>query len=629
MGFTFFGFLLVIMSDSRIQVQNLTENVDHQIKLLGLQNQILEHIVQRQKGFQDLLDELCVYSEQLISGALASVMLFDDGTDLISIRSAPSAPDAIKQELAGLKPSLNNGSCANAVFTGKPTFVSDTFCDSSWTNIRHIAEGYQIKSCWSFPVIDVNLKPIGSFALSSMENRLPDEFQKKLLSVCAHLVSLICQREEHKEELWNLAHHDPLTGLPNRLFLDDQLEHSIKKAHRNESIIALMFFDLDNFKDINDSFGHEFGDKVLLKSMDYIKSCLREGDLVTRHGGDEFLILLENITDQLAVDTIAQKILDIFSSSLLIEGQKIKVSFSIGISFYPNDASDSQQLLKNADIAMYQAKKKGKNGMQYFEPKLAEKIEHKVLVEQELRESMMADEFELYYQPQFVGDTDEMDSIEVLIRWNHPKHGLLYPDSFLPIAEKSNLIREISIYVFKHACEQGSNWISEGFDIPKIAVNFSTAQLTECCAERLDLLLEAMDFPPEKMEIEVTETLVMNRGKEGINELQKMRSLGVTLAMDDFGTGYSSLSQLKSLPMDKIKIDRSFVKDLETNPDDKIIAKTIIAMGKNMGLKIVAEGVETQGQQEFLLENGCDIIQGYYRGYPVPKAEIEKLFKTI
>jgi len=265
--------------------------------------------------------------------------------------------------------------------------------------------------------------------------------------------------------------------------------------------------------------------------------------------------------------------------------------------------------------------------MQYFEAKLAEKIEQKVLLEEEMRNALLEEEFELYYQPQFIRDTDEIDSIEVLVRWNHPKKGLLYPGDFLPIAEKSSLIREISIYVFKKACQQGSQWVSEGFNIPKIAVNFSTAQLTECCAERLDMLLEKMDFPAEKMEIEVTETLVINRGQGGIDELNKMRSLGVTLAMDDFGTGYSSLSQLKNLPMHKLKIDKSFVTDLEKNDDDKVIAKTIIDMGKNMGMKVVAEGVETEGQQTFLLDNGCDFIQGYYRHYPVPKKEIELLFK--
>ena len=386
---------------------------------------------------------------------------------------------------------------------------------------------------------------------------------------------------------------------------------------------------MDNFKDINDSYGHAFGDVVLVKATELIQNCLREGDLVTRHGGDEFLVLLDDLSDQMSVDSIAQKILDSFSSPLLIDNKKITISFSIGISYYPEDADNASQLLKNADIAMYQAKKKGKNGMQYFEADLAEKIEHKVKVEQEIREALLTDQFELYYQPQYVRDTDELDSVEVLVRWNHPEKGLVYPDEFLPIAELSGLIREISIYVFKKACKQGADWIAQGYDVPRIAVNFSTAQLTDCCAERLDMLLETMNFPAEKMEIEVTETLVINRGKVGIDELKKMRSLGVTLAIDDFGTGYSSLSQLKSLPIDKLKIDRSFVTNLEHDMDDQVIAKTIIDMGKNLGMKIVAEGVETAEQQKFLLDNGCDFIQGYYRHYPVPKAEVEKLFTKI
>jgi len=617
------------MTDSRIQVQDLTEDLEHQNKLLTLQNQILEDFVRWNKPSQDILDELCTYAEQLVPEALASIMLLNKDTGLLAVQSAPSAPQSVIDDLEGLKPSPSNGSCANAVFSGEPTFVSDTGSEKSWANIRFIADNYGIKACWSFPVINSESVAIGSFALSSMKHRLPNEFQENLLNICANLVSLICQRESHKQELWDLAHHDPLTGLPNRLFFDIQLDHAIKNAKRNKTRIGLMFLDLDNFKDINDSFGHDFGDAVLLKSMDLIKGCLREGDLVTRHGGDEFLILLENLTNQTAIDSIANKILTVFSEAIVIENKKLTISFSIGISVYPEDGNMPSQLLKNADIAMYQAKEKGKNGLQYFEPSLAQKIEHKVLIEQELHEALLKEQLELYYQPQFISDSDELDSIEVLVRWNHPKKGLLTPAAFLPIAEQSSLIRDISMYVFKKACEQGSKWIEEGYDVPKIAVNFSTAQLTNCCAERLDLLLDRMDFPAEKMEIEVTETLVMNRGKEGIDELKKMRSLGITLALDDFGTGYSSLSQLKRLPIHKLKIDKSFVNNLEHNHDDQVIAKTIISMGKNMGLKIVAEGVETAGQQKFLLDNGCDYIQGYYRHYPVPKAEIEIFFKRL
>jgi diguanylate cyclase (GGDEF)-like protein len=391
----------------------------------------------------------------------------------------------------------------------------------------------------------------------------------------------------------------------------------------------LMFIDMDNFKDINDSYGHGFGDEVLLRSMELIKSCLREGDIVARHGGDEFLLILENINDKLAVEVVADKILRKFSEQVEIDGRRLTVQFSIGISLYPDDGKTSAELMKNADIAMYQAKAAGKNAIQYFRKELGEKILQKVQLEQEMREALTKDEFELYFQPQYRGDSNHIESLEMLIRWNHPARGFLLPGEFIPIAEQSQLIKELSRVVFAQACRQGVEWIKQGFDLPNISLNLSVAQLKSGCAEWLAQLLDETGFPAQKLEMEITETLLMKRGDEGIAELNKMRDIGVSLAMDDFGTGYSSLSQLKKLPIDKLKIDRSFVMNLEQDERDQALVKTVITMGKNLGMSVVAEGVENRQQQDILLQLGCDLIQGFYRQRPVGVQKIEPLLERI
>lgn len=613
------------MSTTAIDIAQLTDNKDHQNDLLILQNQIFDEVVRGQKQSQELLDELCRCAEGLVPDALASIMLFDENSDKLKVEAAPNIPNLVVAELRGLRPSLESGSCSHAVFTGEPTYVSNTLKDKRWKNIRNLAEKYQIAACWSQPILLDDEAPIGSFALSSFATREPDEFQKNVLHVCSNLVSIILYRKAQEEKLWQIAHHDALTGLPNRLYVDSQLQHAISNAGRNNNCLALMFIDMDNFKDINDSYGHDFGDVVLLQSMELLKSCLREGDIVARHGGDEFLLILENFRDKLAVETIAKKILRTFRKPLLIEGRRVPVHFSIGICLYPDDGQTSSELLKNADIAMYQAKASGKNSIQYFKKELAEKIMRKVQLEQEMREALALDEFEIYFQPQYLHDGKAIDSLEVLLRWHHPLRGLLLPESFIPVAEQSQLINEVTQMVFIKALQQGARWIKAGLEIPRLSINLSSVRIANDCTERLKVLLQEFNYPATKLELEITESLVMKRGDVGINELAAARDMGVSLTIDDFGTGYSSLGQLKKLPINKIKIDQSFISNLCEDDDDQAIVKTMIAMGHSMKIQMVAEGVETAEQQDFLLENGCEVIQGNYRQPAVPAAEIESL----
>ncbi len=595
-----------------------------QLQLLQLQNAWLERILSGGRGEAGSLESLCREAEQLVPGACACVMRLVDN-DRLSVAAAPSLPEALREAYENSSLGGAAGSCAVAVLEGSASLIEDAWRDPRWSSRRELAEAHDIRASWSQPVMMDGALVSGSFTLMLPRPGLPDEFQQSVLQVCANLTALLWRHQAHTRQMWHLAHHDRLTGLPNRDYLDAELERAIQASDRLDRPFALMYIDLDNFKDINDSFGHDFGDRVLLEALRRIRACLREGDMIFRHGGDEFLLILENLEDALAVDAIARKLIAAFAAPLRIDEQTVTARFSIGVSLYPQDADNAQDLLKHADIAMYQAKAGGKNDVHFFEPALARRIQRRMQMEQEIRRGLQRDEFELYFQPQYLADSDEMVSLEALLRWNHPERGLVLPGEFIPVAEKSSLIRELSLLVFHELCRIGRIWLDRGYEIPRLAVNMSTAQLTEACNDRLQMLLEKTGMHADRIEIEVTETLVMNRGDSGIRELQKMRDHGILLALDDFGTGYSSLSQLKKMPIHKLKIDRSFVMDLEQDEDDRVIVRTIIAMGRNLGLEIVAEGVETAFQQQFLLDNGCDYIQGFYRARPMPVEQVEKL----
>lgn len=597
---------------------------EQQLRLLGLQNAWLERILSGGHADVSALDDLCREAELLVPGARACVMRLADD-DRLSVSAAPSCTPGYVEAFEGVQLGEAVGSCAFSVLNGEAALVEDTQQDPRWSRQRALARQQGIAASWSQPVLMDGVLVAGCFSLDLPQPGLPDAFQLSVLQVCANLTALLWRHQAHTRQMWHLAHHDRLTGLPNRDYLDTELARAMAQSDRLGQPFALMFIDLDNFKDINDSFGHEFGDRVLLAALKRTRSSLREGDMIFRHGGDEFLLILENLNDELAAGRVARTIIAAFEEPLNIDGQSVTARFSIGISLYPRDADNAQDLLRHADIAMYQAKAGGKNAVHFFEPELARRIEHRMRLEQEIRRGLQRGEFELYFQPQYRGRSDGIESLEALLRWQHPERGLLLPGAFIPVAEKSSLIRELSLLVFHELCRIGRGWLDRGFDIPRLAVNMSTAQLTEACNDRLQALLEKTGMPANRIEIEVTETLLMNRGESGIRELHKMRAAGVSLALDDFGTGFSSLSQLKQLPIHKLKIDRSFVMNLENDEDDRVIVRTIIAMGRNLGLGVVAEGVETEFQQQWLLECGCDCIQGFLRARPMPVSEVEVL----
>lgn len=424
------------------------------------------------------------------------------------------------------------------------------------------------------------------------------------------------------------AHHDSLTGLPNRILFSDRLEQAITKAKRQKTEFAVLFIDLDRFKQINDSLGHSIGDKVLQIIAKRLQGVMRREDSISRLGGDEFTVLVQDLEKGMNASLLAKKIISSLSEPINIEEHLLYITASIGISVFPNDGISANNLLKYADAAMYKAKEEGKNNFQYYSSEMTEKAFERVVMEASLRKALDNNEFVVYYQPQIDGKTDKIIGMEALVRWLHPNAGLVFPDKFIPLAQETGLILAIDQWVMKSAMKQIAKWYEMGLNPGILALNLAMKQLSqEGCANKLGLLLKESGCRPEWLELEVTESEIMKNPQNAIEVLRKISDMGIELAVDDFGTGYSSLSYLKRLPIDKLKIDKSFVDGLPDDEEDVSIARAVIALAHSLKLIVIAEGVETKEQKEFLVENGCDNIQGYYYSKPIPSEEMEKLLQ--
>ena len=434
---------------------------------------------------------------------------------------------------------------------------------------------------------------------------------------------------EHKRDEERLAHqstHDALTGLPNRNLLKDRLEQAIAQTDRSEDSVALLFLDLDHFKLINDSLGHAAGDRMLLDVAERLRVCVREGDTVSRHGGDEFVLVLREIDQSHHVATICEKIFRTIADPFFIQGHNFHVTCSIGIALYPQDGTDTATLFKYADMALYQAKDHGRNHFQFFSSEMNERMQERVMLDEALRSAIANDELLLHYQPLVSLSTGQLVGLETLVRWQHPVFGMVSPVRFIPIAEESALIASISEWVLRKACQDIRTWIDQGLTGFQVAVNVSPRQFRDPrLADRIERVLAEYHINPGMLSLEITETVLMQDTASSEATLLQLKALGVDLALDDFGTGYSSLSYLKRFPFDRVKIDRSFVKDITTDADDAAISKAIISMAHSLGIRVVAEGVETAAQCQFLRRHRCDEMQGYYFSRPLPPVEITAL----
>jgi len=428
---------------------------------------------------------------------------------------------------------------------------------------------------------------------------------------------------EVQEKLRYQAQHDTLTQLPNRSLFLDRLEQAIKQARRYNNKLAVLFLDLDHFKEINDTLGHEAGDALLVKIAKILSDNIRESDTVSRFGGDEFAVIIDKVANEKLIIDIAQKIMQKVNIPHFVEGKEFFNTFSIGVSLYPDDGLDATTLLRNADLAMYKAKHNGKNGYQFYTADMTQKALQRITIETNLRHAIQRDDFEVFYQPQVNSMTNSIVGLEALVRWRE-----LSPSIFIPIAEEIGIISQIDTFVMHEVLAQKKRWEEKGIVVPKLSLNLSVAELIN--SEYIDTLKEQLhthQCDPKTIELEITETQIMSDPKRSIELLNMIKALGARISIDDFGTGYSSLAYIKKLPIDRLKIDKSFVDEINDNTDDQEIIKTIISMAQNMHLNITAEGVESQQQVILLQEYGCVEIQGYYYYEPMDKHSIEKLLQ--
>jgi diguanylate cyclase (GGDEF)-like protein/PAS domain S-box-containing protein len=438
----------------------------------------------------------------------------------------------------------------------------------------------------------------------------------------------ISERKAADERINFMAHYDELTALPNRVLLHDRLLQAIIGAPRHKKKVAVLFLDLDRFKNINDTLGHSFGDLLLQAVAERLTESVRVSDTVSRLGGDEFIVILHDLSETAHAGVAAQKIIDSLSSRFLIRDLELHTTVSIGISIFPDDGMANEELISNADVAMYRAKEIGRNNYQFFAQAMNDRSYERLTMENKMRRALERNEFILYYQPQINSETGQIIGAEALVRWRQPEMGLVSPGMFIPIAEECGLIVSIGEWVMREACRQNKEWQTEGFPPIPVAVNLSAVQfrqknLTELVADAL----QQSGLESRWLELEITESGIMQNADAAVQTLHSLKKMGLKLSIDDFGTGYSSLSYLKTFPLDKLKIDQSFVRDITTNQDDAAIVGAIIGMARSLKLRVIAEGVETIDHLNFLNSSGCFEIQGYYYSKPLPADQFVKLLQ--
>lgn len=513
------------------------------------------------------------------------------------------------------------GAAARVLRSRTPVIVNDIASDHTIAfKDAALKRGY--RSCVVLPLV-VEDETAGVLTLYATEAGIFDQEEMGLLMDLASDIGRAMAYIDKSEQLNFLAYHDMLTGLCNRTMLHEHLTQEVAHAQRVGAQTAIVFIDLDNFKLVNDSLGHGAGDRLLKVTADRLLSCLRDVDTVARQGGDEFVVILPDQANPDMVSSALERILDAVAKPVSIEGRQINVTCSMGVSIYPRDGMDADTLLKNADAAMYRAKEIGRNNFQFYASEMNARVNDRLALQSSLRRALDREEFFLHYQPQIDIASGDVIAAEALVRWAHPELGLVPPGRFIPLAEESGLIGPLGEWVLQAACTQIKAWRASGVPLARVAVNLSARQFRGAGLDRqVGRVLAATGVEAQWLELELTESMLMQHGEEVIAALQNLRDMGVKLAIDDFGTGYSSLSYLRRFPVNRLKIDRSFVREMASNSDDAAITSGIIALAHSIHLRVVAEGVESAEQLELLRLAGCDEAQGYYLGRPMPALEI-------
>ncbi len=469
-----------------------------------------------------------------------------------------------------------------------------------------------------------------ALAVQAVQNGAQDYLIKGQINsqALSRAIRYAIERHRVQEQVTYQAHYDHLTGLANRGMFYERLHYSLARCHRNDSAIALLFIDLDHFKAINDTFGHDYGDDILKTVAIRIKKCIREVDTGVRMGGDEFAILLDQISSVEDVGTVAQRLLALIAQPMVVHDHELHVTCSIGVTIYPWDCAKAQDLLKHSDTAMYRAKAKGGNNFQCYTAGMQSSSFDRSTIEVELRRGLTKGEFLLHYQPQIELGSHQTIGMEALIRWQHPYQGMVGPMDFIPKAEETGMIVPIGEWVLQTAAEQAKKWEREGFPLAPISVNLSARQVHQrSLPASIENILQATQLDPQYLRLELTENFLINESPSTLATLRDLKAMGVQIYIDDFGVGYASLRYLRAFPLDGLKLDQSLIQDITTDLNNAAIVQAIISLGNTLGLKVIAEGVETQEQADFLIDHGCDTIQGYWVTPPLPAHESVRWLK--
>lgn len=593
-------------------VEDLTERARAEL-LERDRNLILEMVIRRES-----LSAICLALAQMIERQFPKsrsiVTLLYDGK--LYPMAAPSFPPELMVQLQhGIPATADSGPSGAAAAEGRPVIVADFERIQQWPKRRDLMLRLGLKACWALPIFSADDRVVGTLTVCFEKVCTPSARERHLLELSARLAAIALEHQQLYDELIRQARHDALTGLPNRSHLESQLKELLSQTDSAPSP-AILWLDLDRFKEINDSLGHRIGDLLLQQVAKRLKASLRAENVLARMGADEFAILAPAFSSAEQVESLAAAVLESFHEPFRIEGYELYLSASLGWALYPEDAEDGAALLRNADAAMHHAKARGRNCSQRFTQSIRESALSRLETEADLRQALIKREFELFYQPQMDLQA-RLRGMESLIRWRHPKNGLLSPASFIPVAEDVGLIVPIGAWVLQEACRQCAAWHKAGFLNVKVSVNVSALQFYYSdFADVVKQALESSGLDPRHLEIELTESIIMRNFEEAARQMERVRALGVSIAIDDFGTGYSSLSYLQNLPVDALKIDRSFLSRIDSQPTAAVV-RAIAMLAHSLGLSVIAEGVETPEQLKVLADMNIDFAQGYLLGKPM------------
>jgi len=528
------------------------------------------------------------------------------------------------QDVENFEFALKETPCEIVVNTGPQSYRSRV---RELFPLDHVAERMGVESYVGIPLFDSEGRVIGPMTVLGCRPMQDIDMAEKMLKVFAARAAAELERCRGEQTIAYMSCYDPLTGLANKRLFQERVEQALPSARRNNKTPAVLFLDLDRFKNINDTLGHAVGDLILKGVGQRLLEAVEPEDTVARLGGDEFLVLLPNVVKAEDAEHVARKLIDSFSKPFQVDGFDLHLAASIGIALYPHDGESVDTLLKNADTALHRAKDEGRNSFQFYFSEMNALSLQRLGLESELRKALSREEFRLHFQPQYMLADKRMVGFETLIRWQHPEKGLLFPGEFIPLAEETGLIVPIGEWVLRSACRQLAQWQRQGLAPVRVAVNISTRQFhQQDLAALVRDILEETGADSSRLELEITESLLMQDVEGAVKKLDQLRGLGVKIAIDDFGTGYSSLSYLKKFPVQTLKIDRSFVKDLDAEGDDSAIVDAVIALAHTLSMDVVAEGVETPQQLALLEEKNCDRVQGFFFSKPQPQERIISLF---